>query len=353
MYAVAVAGLIAGGAALFYSTKPAGPVTSPSEYTQLTNFNDSATAPSLSPDGHMVTFIRGGAFCCAGGQGQIYVKVLPGGEAVRLTTDPAPKLGPVFTPDGSRVAYTTGLPWETWTIPVLGGQPTKLLPNAFGLSWIADQRVMFSEIKGSGMHLGVVTSTESRAERREIYFPAHERAMAHFSHLSPDGKSVLIVEMDRTPTWQPCRLAPFDGSSAGRQVGPQGACVASGWSPDGRWMYFSANVGGSSHLWRQKFPDGTPEQITFGPTEEEGVAVAPDGRSIVTSVGTHQSAIWMHDAAGERAISSEGYATFPTSPATAHACSTSFGAIRPRRPSNYAPWTSPRAGPITCCPAHR
>src|SRR4030095_11373066 len=54
-----------------------------------------------------------------------------------------------------------------------------------------------------------------------------------------------------------------------------------------------------------------PEQITFGPYEEEGVAVAPDGRSLVTSVGTRRSSIWLHDAAGERAISSEGYALSP------------------------------------------
>ncbi len=76
-------------------------------------------------------------------------------------------------------------------------------------------------------------------------------------------------------------------------------------------MYFGASVGGSSHLWRQKFPDGAPEQITFGPIEEEGIALAPDGRSLVTSVGTRRSAIWIHDAAGERAISSEGYAVAP------------------------------------------
>ena len=76
-------------------------------------------------------------------------------------------------------------------------------------------------------------------------------------------------------------------------------------------MYFGATVGGSSHLWRQKFPDGAPEQITFGPSGEEGIALAPDGRSLVTSVGTRRSAIWIHDAAGERAISSEGYAVAP------------------------------------------
>jgi eukaryotic-like serine/threonine-protein kinase len=306
--ATAVVALLAGGAALFYSRKPAEPVTSPSEYVQLTNFNDSAGSPSVSPDGRMVTFIRGGDFCCGGGNGQVYVKLLPGGEAVRLTSDAAPKFGPAFTPDGSRVSYTS-VPWDTWTVPVLGGQPTRLLPNAFGLSWLSDQRVMFSEIKGAGLHMGVVTATASRAEQREIYFPAHERTMAHFSHLSPDGKSVLVVEMN--PVWQPCRLVPFDGRSPGRPVGPPGPCHASGWSPDGRWMYFSAQVGGSSHIWRQKFPDGAPKQITFGPSEEEGVAVSPDGRSIVTSVGTRQSAIWIHDANGERAISSEGQASWP------------------------------------------
>ena len=304
--------LIAGGVGLFYSAKPSIPVTSPSEYTQITNFTDSAVAPSLSPDGRMVTFKRGGdAFTSAG---EIYVKMLPNGESVQLTNDAAEKYAPVFTPDGSRIAFSsiTDLGWDTWTVPVLGGRPTRLLPNASGLTWISGQRILFSEIKGPGFHMGIVTATESRADRREIYFPAHEQAMAHYAYASPDGTSVLVVEMDQAHAFhQPCRLVPFDGSSAGRQVGPQGTCTSAAWSPDGKWMYFGAAVGGSSHLWRQKFPDGAPEQITFGPTEEEGIALAPDGRSLVTSVGTRRSAIWIHDALGDRVISSEGYASAP------------------------------------------
>jgi eukaryotic-like serine/threonine-protein kinase len=51
-------------------------------------------------------------------------------------------------------------------------------------------------------------------------------------------------------------------------VGPDGTCVAAAWSPDGTWMYFSATVDGSSHLWRQAFPNGAPQQFTSGPTEE-------------------------------------------------------------------------------------
>jgi eukaryotic-like serine/threonine-protein kinase len=129
--------------------------------------------------------------------------------------------------------------------------------------------------------------------------------------------------MDRTATWQPCRLLPLDGTSEGKQVGPPGNCTAAGWSPDGKWMYFSASIEGGAgakfvnqlfgswHLWRQRFSTGAPEQITFGPTEQEGVAVAPDGRSLITSVGVRRSDIWIHDAGGDRPLSSEGFTFRP------------------------------------------
>ena len=145
---------------------------------------------------------------------------------------------------------------------MLGGQPTPFLPNASGLTWITDQRILFSEIK-TDLHMGIVTSTESRADHREIYFPANERAMAHYAYASPDGKSVLVVEMDQTHTFhQPCRLVPFDGSSAGRRSALGHlyiSCLVSGWKLD---VLDCNRRRHGSHLWRQKFPDGLPEQIT-------------------------------------------------------------------------------------------
>ncbi len=55
------------------------------EFTRLTDFADSASAPALSPDGRMLAFIRGSDALLA--TGQIYVKMLPDGEPRRLTDD--------------------------------------------------------------------------------------------------------------------------------------------------------------------------------------------------------------------------------------------------------------------------
>jgi Tol biopolymer transport system component len=310
--AVALA-LAAGGAS--YLLRPPKPREPPRlEYTPLTSFADSAVAPALSPDGRMLAFIRGeNTFV---GPGEVYVKILPDGEPVQLTHDGRPKTGPtVFSPDGSRVAYTLGTR-DTWSVPVLGGEPSLLLTNAAGLAWVdagrGARRVLFSSWVGAGIHMALFTATESRAEERQIYLPADVNTMVHRSFLSPDRKWVVLVEMDLNG-WRPCRLVPFDGISAGREVGPSPAqCTDAGWSPDGQWMYFSANTGGGFHIWRQRLPDGAPEQLTAGATEEQGIAFASDGRSFATSVGESQSTVWVHDSRGERQITSEGFAYLPS-----------------------------------------
>jgi Tol biopolymer transport system component len=326
---VAVAALVvvlAAAGAVFVSRfrQPAEPVRR--EYMPLTNFADSVTSPALSPDGRMLAFIRG-ASSVGGGPGEIYVKLLPDGEPVQLTNDNLIKVNPKFSPDGARIAYTTitdDKTLDTWIVPVLGGQPRPFLTNASGLTWIQDRNktpsppsVLFSEFTGRGFQMSIVSSTESRNEHRTIYMPP-EAGMAHRSYLSPDRTQVLVIEMGNNEAhggygWLPCRLVPFDGRSSGQSVGPAPAqCTDAAWSPDGRWLYFSTNTGNGYHIWRQRFPDGTPEQITFGVTEEEGIHFAPDGRSFVTSIGTRQSTVWIHDSRGDRQITSEGFAFFPT-----------------------------------------
>jgi len=261
----------------------------------------------------MVAFIRGSnSFLTAD---QVYVKLLPNGEARRVTDHPRLKYNLAFTPDGTQIAYTIlQLPsWATYTVSVLGGDSHLLLNNAAGLTWLDQHQVLFSRTR-SGQHMGIVAGTPTGQELREVYFPLHERAMAHYSSASPDRKSALVVEMNESAGWAPCRLVSLDGSFKPKPIGPRGPCRSAAWSPDGLWMYFTASVDGRSHLWRQRSATSKPELLTSGPVDAEGIAVEHDGRSIITSMGVHESSIWIHDANCERALSSEGEVVTDTSP---------------------------------------
>jgi len=229
-----------------------------SEWVQLTNFPDSVTQPALSPDGKMLAFIHGDSTFF--GPGQIFVKMLPDGEPVQLTHDNLSKMSPVFSADGTRIAYTVYtdevFAWDTWMVPVLGGEPQLWLKNVSGLVWTGPHQLMFSEIK-RGVHMGLVTAADNRMGARDIYLPGPEPNMAHRSYLSPDRKWVLLVEMDEDHLWEPCRVVPADGSSQGRKVGPPGGgCTAGAWTPDGKWIYLTSNAVGANHIWRQRFPGG-------------------------------------------------------------------------------------------------
>jgi serine/threonine protein kinase len=300
-------------------TKKEGSWAPALRWEQLTTFNDSAEIPALSRDGKMVAFLRGpGSYGLSTNAGQVWFKSLPNGEPFPLTKSVARKQTINFSDDDSRLYFTQiegPFTWNTYELPLLGGQEPKLfMANATGLSWIGGDRVLFSTIS-TGIHMKLATSNASRTAERDIYVPADQmQGMVHRSALSPDGKWVLLAEMD-SQWWRRCRLVPFDGSSAGQQVGPEGSCTWAQWSPDGKWMYFTVDTRTSGfHVWRQRFPDGIPQQVTpSGASEEEGLAIMPDGKSFITTAGTQQSAIWLHDdKTGDKQVTSEGYSFFAT-----------------------------------------
>ena len=295
--------------AVWYFRSRTPVVPDSSHWVQLTHFNDSAGGPAFSPDGRMVAFVR--TSTNEQQSTELYVMPWPDGEPRAITSDGTIKQVPAFSPDGARIAYH-GPGWDTWEVPLLRGTPSLLLPNASGLTWLDSDHVLFSEIK-TGVHMAVVTAKESRTEERDVYVPPSERGMAHRAKASPDRKWVLVAaEMDDNG-WLPCRLLPLDGSSPGHQVGPLNSqCFHAAWSPDGRWMFFCADTGSGSHIFRQRFPDGPVVQLTFGPGEEEGFAISRDGSSLVASVGSNEVVIMVHTADGDKPVAAEGYSRDPT-----------------------------------------
>ena len=192
-----------------------------------------------------------------------------------------------------------------------------MLNLAEGLTWIDTHRVLFSELKPTGM--GLETACKTIAPPAcEIYMPNPKpvRALFLLAFTGRRTKSWCGGRRWERPPWLPCRLVPFDGSSTGHRVGPDPAeCTAAVWTPDGKWMYFAADAergtGKGFHIWRQRVGGSMPEQVTFGPTEQQGLAMAPDGKSIYTSSGNTQASVWVHDAKGDRRISGEGTPSKP------------------------------------------
>jgi hypothetical protein len=113
-------------------------------------------------------------------------------------------------------------------------------------------------------------------------------------------------------------------------------------------MYFTANAGLGSHIWRQRFPNGSAEQLTDGPEDEEGLAMSADGRSVLTSIGTEVSELWIRDGSGERLLSSEGFAWDPSYSEDGRTLYYMLGGVASGRPSEL--WTldvdSGRSRPI-------
>jgi eukaryotic-like serine/threonine-protein kinase len=284
-------------------------IPDPSQWVQITHFTDSASSPAFSPDGRLLAFLRD--IPDAVPKTDLYLMPWPDGQPRAITQDGRLKLDPVFSPDGSRIAYVGGPQWDTWQVAVLRGDPSLFLPNASGLSWIDSHHVLFSELK-KGIHMGVVTANESRGEERDIYTPPTDLGMAHVARASPDRKWILISDEMDVNGWLPCRLLPFDGSSAGHQVGPpNAACIDAVWSPDGRWMFFTANSTSGYQIFRQRFPDGPVSQLTFGPAEERAMAISPDARFLVASVGTSEVTTIVHTSQGEKQVSAEGFSSDP------------------------------------------
>ena len=97
----------------------------------LTTYAGNESEPALSPDGKQIAFAWDGPHQ---DNYDIYVHLVGGGAALRLTSDPAPDHAPAWSPDGQQLAFLRDD--AIYLIPALGGVERKLvqLPRGQPLS---------------------------------------------------------------------------------------------------------------------------------------------------------------------------------------------------------------------------
>jgi tricorn protease len=124
--------------------------------------------------------------------GDLWTVAREGGRAVRLTNGVGLESAPVFSPDGSTIAFTGEYDGNTdvFTIPAAGGIPHRVTyhPGAdVAIGWTPDgKRVLFRSARDAGSRYTQLYSVPAEGgEATRLPLP-----MAHQGQLSPDGSHI-------------------------------------------------------------------------------------------------------------------------------------------------------------------
>jgi Tol biopolymer transport system component len=265
------------------------------ELRPLQDLPDGAMKPAFSPTGDLLVAVMNDP------ETDVYSLwlVKPGAEApLRLTTDiEVQGPSPVFSADGSEILFTSyrndadlgNLP-DTWTVPVLGGDPRRLLENAAGADVSPDGlRLVYSAVTDAGT--AVVVRGAEGAE--------HVVAEPGFwPRWSPNGQWIAFTTSNPEGGAGEVFVIRPDGDDRRRLSTRPSQIYGLCWTRDSRWVVFGSDVEGASNLWVAPVNGGEPTRITRGPGESDSPSISYDGRRLAFSYGLSKSAIHLASSPG-------------------------------------------------------
>lgn len=235
------------------------------------------SGPALSPDGKMVAYIQEN-----GGQGDLYVSRVAGGEHVRLTNDGSQKEAPQFSPDGEKIVFVrlaanSSQP-ELCLVPTLGGNIVPLVSGAARPAWSPDGSRLGFILQKPGEAEELATSAADGSDVRVIL--KSDDVYPFFGNLawSPDG-GLLAVSRSRGGMNRGIWTVSSQGGTAKKLTEDQQGISSDMpvFTPDGRGVVHRSNRGGASNLWWQPLEDKPPVQLTTGPGPDTDPSIARNG----------------------------------------------------------------------------
>jgi len=263
--------------------------------------------PALSPDGGEIAFVSGG---------DIWTVPAAGGTARLLVTDPATESRPIYSPDGTQLAFLStrnGAP-NIYIVTLATGAVRRL-------TW-SDAAEQLDAWSKDGKWIYFSSGAGDVARQTDIYrVPAsggtplevsRERFLAEFNAApSPDGRTLALMakgmsgiqwwrnghaHIDEAELW----LKPVaDGAPYRRLLGPDAKHLWPMWSPDGASLFYMSDQSGSENIWRIAVAGGAPAQVTrFTDGRVLYPAIGADGGAIVFE---RDFSIWKLDLKSGRA----------------------------------------------------
>lgn len=182
--AIAIASLLMGALAMWLWLPRSSAVNAPSltRVARLTHDPGISEWPAWSPDGSLLAFASN-----HGGNFDVYVRRVEGGQEVKVTDDSAEDFQPSFSPDGNWIAFvstrssrtglikigaTFGFEFRTyggdvWVTPSLGGQARRLATDGNFPAWHPDGR-RIAYVSGPEDHRSILEVAAEGGTPREL-----------------------------------------------------------------------------------------------------------------------------------------------------------------------------------------
>jgi Tol biopolymer transport system component len=228
----------------------------------LTSLPGLEGSPSLSPDGNLVVFAWNNE-----GRSDLYVKAVDDESQRRLTDTPQPEFSPAWSPDGREIAFVRGGE-GVLIVSALGGVERKVASAGTHVSWSADSRsVLVRAACSESPKMACIDAIRTDTlQRREI---VRARGLWTF-RASPDGETLAFIRGER-PGVADIYSIPVAGGQPRRLTRLNAVIDAVEWTPDGKSLIYSADLGRSGRFRVSRIPaagsDGPGETLVAGQVE--------------------------------------------------------------------------------------
>lgn len=238
---------------------------------RLTTLNSLSLSPCWSPDGSRIAFTS-----YRDGNPDMYVMNVASKKTEKISSKKGINIAPDWTPDGGKIALTLSPKdgnSEIFTLDVQRRTLERITDHwatDVSPSWSPDGRQMAFVSSRSGNPQIFIQSMSERSVRRVTYGRGNYNTSPDWS---PRGERIVYAGMTEG-RFNIHSIAP-DGSQYRQLTAGQGSNEDPSWSPDGRYIAFSSNRTGRREIYIMR-ADGTGQKrITFGNGEKSEPAWAP------------------------------------------------------------------------------
>ena len=293
---VLVAVALAVGAFLGRAFGPAAKVSaaapSPVLFTRLTFARGGEAQPSLSPDGRSLVYVSN----AGGEQGDIYLQRVGGENAINLTADSKEEdWSPAYSPDGQWIAFRSEREGKgIFVMGATGESVRRVADFGFNPAWSPDGKELVVAMEG--LTDPSIRYSTSQLWRIDVMGGAKKQIPMKVDGVqpswSPNGKRIAFWGLPEGTGKRVLYTMPAEGGEATPLNDDNFFNWNPVWSPDGKYLYFASDRGGSMNLWRRPIdedtgtPLGEPEPVTSGGQWNGQLSISKTGAIVYAAVDT-------------------------------------------------------------------